>query len=274
MKTGECDPTALEYLATLGVLGRSPGTINSYRKVLRQWCPFLGRPTVEATRLDALRYVKARQDAGRAPGDVRLHSVTLRAFYNWLLAEGLVSANPFERLKITVPERIEVTATDADVEAMVKEAGTDRRALALVYLLADTGARCAEVANVAVGDLDFMSGTVRFRISKTQARVVPLSDRAYLALQRWLRKRGTTPGNIWSVVDGPQWVSKTINRLSKSTMTPHALRRGFAVRWLQSGGSETGLMRIAGWRSVTMIARYTRASADLLAADEMRRLMS
>ena len=54
----------------------------------------------------------------------------------------------------------------------------------------------------------------------------------------------------------------------------HAMRRAFACRWLERGGSETGLERVGGWASLAMVRTYVRARADDLANDEFRRLMS
>ena len=45
-----------------------------------------------------------------------------------------------------------------------------------------------------------------------------------------------------------------------------------AHRWLAKGGSEAGLMAIAGWSRTDMLIRYTRARASERAADESRRL--
>jgi len=44
-------------------------------------------------------------------------------------------------------------------------------------------------------------------------------------------------------------------------LTAHSFRRGLATRWLRSGGSEVHLMRVAGWSSPRMVARYTSAVA-------------
>jgi len=52
----------------------------------------------------------------------------------------------------------------------------------------------------------------------------------------------------------------------------HQLRHTAAVRWLGAGGSETGLMAQAGWRSRTMIDRYVVSAREDLAADEFDRL--
>ena len=68
-------------------------------------------------------------------------------------------------------------------------------------------------------------------------------------------------------------VNAVVLRHSGGALRCHALRRLFAVRWLERGGSEVGLMRVAGWSSLTMVKKYTAASADRLASEEMRRLI-
>jgi len=53
---------------------------------------------------------------------------------------------------------------------------------------------------------------------------------------------------------------------------PHVLRHTAASRWLAAGGTEGGLMAVAGWSRRDMIDRYTTATAEHRAADEARRL--
>jgi len=53
---------------------------------------------------------------------------------------------------------------------------------------------------------------------------------------------------------------------------PHRLRHTGASRWLAAGGSEGGLMAVAGWSSRAMIDRYAGAAAASRAADEARAL--
>lgn len=52
----------------------------------------------------------------------------------------------------------------------------------------------------------------------------------------------------------------------------HMLRNTAATRWLAAGGSENGLMAVAGWSSREMLDRYTQASASDRAAAEARKL--
>ena len=44
-------------------------------------------------------------------------------------------------------------------------------------------------------------------------------------------------------------------------ISPHAFRRTFAHDWLNAGGSEADGMRIAGWKTRTMIEHYAGAVA-------------
>src|SRR4029077_9639030 len=54
--------------------------------------------------------------------------------------------------------------------------------------------------------------------------------------------------------------------------TLHRLRHCAAQRWLDAGGSEQGAMSVFGWRSRSMLDRYTRASAADRAVAESRQL--
>ncbi len=48
----------------------------------------------------------------------------------------------------------------------------------------------------------------------------------------------------------------------------HLLRHTAASRWLAAGGSEQGLMSVAGWSDRSMLDRYTGATASERAAAE------
>jgi integrase len=51
---------------------------------------------------------------------------------------------------------------------------------------------------------------------------------------------------------------------------PHVFRHAFAHAWLAAGNSESALMRVAGWKSRSMLQRYGASLADERAREEHR----
>ena len=118
-----------------------------------------------------------------------------------------------------------------------------------------------------------------------KGRVSPFGPQTATAIDRYLRARRTARipegGALWVGAGG----SKTFgyHGLDKSLRDRaqlagiagfhlHLMRHTAATRWLRHGGSEGGLMAVAGWSTRDMIDRYTGASASERAAAEARRL--
>jgi hypothetical protein len=84
----------------------------------------------------------------------------------------------------------------------------------------------------------------------------------------WLGKRGRVT---------PSGISQILHRLGQEAglparLHPHQFRHIFAHTWLASGGNETDLMRIAGWKSRQMLQRYGDSAADARARAAHQRL--
>ena len=160
-----------------------------------------------------------------------------------------------------------------------------RRDEALIRLMAETGIRASEVVAVEVADLDLDIHRITVRRGKGGIlRTIPVGPttiaaiRAYLderehhsraeSARLWLGERGATFG-----YDG---LNRALRRRARQAGVDgfhlHRLRHTAAHRWLAAGGSESGLMAMAGWTRTDMLVRYTRATAAERAAAEALRL--
>ena len=161
----------------------------------------------------------------------------------------------------------------------------DKRDFAIAALFAETGMRAAELLDLDVSSFDLMTCSVHVKRGKGgKGRNVKFSATTAAAVDRYLRARRAA-GNPDS---GPLWMTGAGRRLSYRGMTDslkkravsvgiqgfhvHRMRHTAAVRWLASGGSETGLMAQSGWASRKMIDRYVKSAAETLAAAEFDRL--
>ncbi|MCA2261978.1 tyrosine-type recombinase/integrase [Mycobacterium marseillense] len=271
---------------------RSDGTIKAYLYAVTtyvEWCEANDRPTVLDK--DTVRaWIADMLGSGIADATARLRQQALKSYAKWLHSEGEIDSNPIEsvappKLAVKVTEAL----TDEQVAALIKACKgntlADRRDEALVRFMAETGTRAAETIAVQLADVDLSARTAIIRKGKGgKGRMVPLSPQCAQAIDRYLRlrRRLNTPadGPLWIGVGGKTFgyygLDKTLKQRAEKAGIKgfhlHLMRHTAATRWLRQGGSEGGLMAVAGWSSRAMLDRYTRASASGRALAEAERL--
>ncbi|MBO0680345.1 tyrosine-type recombinase/integrase [Mycolicibacterium sp. S2-37] len=272
---------------------KSPATVQSYQTgvtAFLRWCESTGTPP-ELTKANAQTFVADLLDSGAAPKTAVARLLGVKQFSAWLTAEGELPTDPLFGIKQPKVDRKVVEAlTDDQLRALIKACSgkgfTDRRDEAIVRLMAETGARAGEVVGLDVGDVDLHHGMVTIRRGKGgKGRTAPIGPQTATAIDRYLRMRRThrladTP-KLWLGADN--WrdfnyhgLRHALQRRAEAAgidgFHPHKMRHTAATRWLRAGGSEGGLMALAGWQTREMLDRYTGASASERAAAEARKL--
>jgi len=274
---------------------KSPQTIRSYLEGVRQfldWCKTVhGRGQLDRRTVNA--FVAAKFAEGAEPNTVRARQMALRRYSAWLAdpdggdvldRDELVGLKP-PKLDTKVIPALTEDQLHALVQACRGRSLVDRRDDAIVRLMAETGCRAGEVVNMTVDDVDLIGGRVTVRRGKGgKGRTVPISPQCARSIDRYLRMRRThrlaDTAALWLGGRGKAFTYAALYRTLKwrgdqaglDDFHPHLLRHTAASRWLAAGGSEGGLMAVAGWSRREMLDRYTRATSEARAADEARKL--
>ena len=197
----------------------------------------------------------------------RKRGQALRAFGSWCKQNGIDEFLWMRSVPLAVePVNPQLTVCEGDYESALKSVTTNRDR-AVIELLWSCGLRRGELSALEAGDVDFVGGFVVVRKSKTgQPRIAPLSPSASQAVRKLLR--GHSGGSLLGMS------SNAIRLLLQRIGAPsaHAWRRGWAVRSLRSGVSETSLKAAAGWTSGAMVSRYTNALRNEVAIEEFIRI--
>lgn len=287
----DLDSLLASWLRELRGERKSPHTISSYEAAARSFLAFCAEQEIpaELTKSNVIGWLGAQ--GGNTTSTVRLRLTAIKLFARWLAnAEGLdadavLAVKPPKSDQPAVPD-----LSEAELGRMLKACGgtelRDKRDKAMLVLLAETGLRAAEMLALDVTDIDLDGCVAHIRRGKGgKGRRVRFSPGAAAVVDRYVRARHRV---IAHPAQGPLWISNRGARLSYTGLVAtlkgrakdagvvgfhvHRLRHTAAVRWLRSGGTETGLMAQSGWTTNTMVGRYVKAASEQLAGEEFDRL--
>lgn len=272
---------------------KSPQTIKAYRDgvtAFLRWAdetgvpPNLDRRTVNA-------FVTSLLDEGRAAQTALLRQAAVRRLSAWAAKEGEIEADELVGLKPPkVDEPAVISLTDGELRALLATCNSrsflDRRDEALMRLLAESMLRAEEVLSMTLEGTRVREGrAVVVRGKGGVGRVVPFGVQTARAIDRYLRIRKShrlaDTDLLWLGDRGTTFryggLAQAVARRGRAAgmgrkVHPHMFRHTGATRWLAAGGTEGGVMAVAGWKNRKMIDRYVKAARETLAAAEAERL--
>lgn len=244
-----------------------------------------GVSIAEATQADCLAYMADRV-LPDADGNVIVARTLaknysdLRSFY---AAAAKDQGNPLDGrvspmariLQPAVPKQSLNThaATVDEVDRIIAtfdhRTGMGLRNATMVSLMFRCGPRVGEVSRAMLADVNFDERYIGFPVTKNLIPREPaIHPETWTLMQRYMRFRGDQPGPLFINIgprrkslrlptDAIQNIVQRAASKAKVPVTPHSLRRGFAVEYMiHSHGDSATLMILGGWEDETMIVRY------------------
>ncbi|HEX6309168.1 MAG TPA: site-specific tyrosine recombinase XerD [Longimicrobiales bacterium] len=276
-----CDHLALER-------GLSARTVAAYRSDIERLVTWLAargvqRPA-EVTATELREFVYHLKDRGLQPSSIRRNVSALRTWFAYLLAEGVVVADPTDRVEIPRAwRRLPGVLTREEVARILDAPDpSDRlfwRDKALLEFAYASGVRVGELIGVKVRDVDLQEGLALVFGKGARERIVPLGRAALQALIVYLREirpvlarargegavflnaRGTplTRMGVWKIL------RRHVQRAGlRKRVTPHTLRHSFATHLLEGGADLASVQEMLGHADIATTQIYTHVEREYL----------
>ena len=260
---------------------KAANTLIAYERDLKAFEKYLaGRGTdslEKCTDNDAISYVLQLSNENKSKPTINRKVSALRTYYEYLITKGIISENPFTRIKAIKTDKRQIDYLTMDEAAKLMDLpGDDTKGLrdkALLEFMYGTGARVTEVVRLRFGDINLRMNFVTLRDVNDESRIVPLGSYASAAMRDYIEKsydvirgqghedddfvfvnfRGEplTRQGIWKILKDYGHMLGIETR-----MTPQILRDSFAVHILQNGGDLRTLQELMGFEDMSVGIAY------------------
>lgn len=299
MNTSEVDPVA-NFLDFLTVeKNASQNTIMAYKNDLAQFEKFASRgasngrgPWWMSMNQDSIvAYVEDLRARDYKDSTVARKVAAVKSFYGFLVAEGVVSDDPTERLKSpqvgkSLPRALSIQEMDELLEQPARKSTPEaQRDKAMLELLYATGLRVTELVQLDLQDVSSYESppvTVRCHGKGDRERVLVLPPRAadelkqyQVKVRRRMAKDRVEIDPVTRRTRQPLFVNRRGERLTrqgfwlilriyaemagiKGSITPHTLRHTFATHMLSGGMPLRNVQDALGHASISTTQIYTQ----------------
>jgi integrase/recombinase XerD len=262
--------------------GLAKNTLESYERDVTYFIAYLkqqGLQELEHTeKVHILNYLLTLKQQGRATATVSRTMVSIRAFYQFLMRERMITHDPSMYMETPrLEKRLPKVMTIAEVELLLNTPQTTTnhglRDKAMLELLYATGIRVSELISLNVEDVNLGMGFVRCIGKGSKERIIPLGRIAAQYLSDYkeqkrskLLKAGKEEKALFINHLGTrltrQGFWKIIKKIAKEAMidkeiTPHMLRHSFATHLLENGADLRAVQEMLGHADISTTQIYT-----------------
>lgn len=272
----------VDYLTN--VKRASKNTIASYKRDLVKLNNFLTDSGYGAwkqiTNTNLNSYVLMLEKQGMSTATVSRNIASIKAFFLYLLKQGVISEDPSDTLK---PPKIEkkapVILTVEEINLLLEQPNgntpKDIRDKAMLELLYATGIRVSELIGLKVRDVNLAMNFLQCHDGNKE-RIIPFTNETREALENYLHNareamcKGEQEYLFTNCQGAPmtrQGFWKIIKYYSakagiKKDITPHTIRHSFAMHLVNNGADLKSVQEMLGHSDISTTQIYIKANAN------------
>lgn len=260
-------------------------TLKAYRIDLRQYFDFICSDDLDKERIE--EYITELHKKYKQK-TVKRKIASLKAYYNYLEEEEIISENPFRKIKVKFKEVITLPRIipREEIEQLLNYmyACLDKnnvsnykyclRDVAVVEVFFATGARVYEISNIRADSINLNTGLIRIMGKGGKERYIQISNASILAIlkkyyaenEQSIKKSGYFFVNNRESRYTEQSIRLMLKKYTKlaginRNITPHMFRHSFATYLIEEGVDVSCVQQILGHTSIKTTQIYIHIAA-------------
>lgn len=265
----------------------SPRTVEAYEQDLDDFARFLSAEpepenTVESVESVQIKAYLASIFETHSRISIRRKLSALRSFFRFLKRRGIIPTNPAQSIKAPrAKQALPGFLTPNEAKRVMAPASTQRpadfRNRAMAELLYGSGLRVSELVGLNMESVDFEMRQIRVLGKGQKERIVPLGEKANVALKAYREVRRIVPLKGRMIDERALFINRDGGRLSarsvqkilhqqgirigtRDALHPHALRHSCATHMLENGADLRAIQEMLGHASLSTTQRYTHVN--------------
>ncbi|MDB5083948.1 MAG: xerD [Bacilli bacterium] len=268
--------------------GLAANTLESYQRDLVGYISFLktgGNEDLNQTRrTHIIGYLSTLQKKGRSASTLSRNLASMRAFYSFLMRDGLIDTDPTVNLESPkLDKKLPRVLSIDEMESLLNRpditTAPGLRDKAMLELLYASGIRVSELVSLKVVDVNLNMGYLKCLGKGSKERIIPIGSVAlkqvgdYLILSRPKMIKNPSESALFLNHHGAclsrQGFWKIIKKYASlaritSDITPHTVRHSFATHLLENGADLRSVQEMLGHSDISTTQIYTHVTKTRL----------
>ena len=264
-----------KYEIYLQSIGKRKNTVSAYITDVSMYLDFVEEKKliVNEDGYPLMSYIQNLNDKSKSPSSIQRTIISLRNFYNFLVAEGNLKHVPetsIKRERVEKKKPVVLSIDEINKIMNTTNISTEKgvRDKALLELMYATGMKVSELIGLDIDDVNLELSFVKCKDNRDYERLIPIGREAKDAIKKYVSLRDETvrtTEKLFLNMSGDPITRQGVWRIVKEysvlaninkDINLNTFRHSFAVHLLQNGANAKVVQELLGNQVMTYIDMY------------------